>query len=131
VWARFGDSTPRELSAVDRFSTRVFDGSGILSDAKGCALLNASATVDQNNAQPVISDSRRIYERFGLLLLHDHFTIKKDEILLESNDPDARTLHMEVVKRQNLPEGKFTRWRLSGAQSNQVEALTFCGRICY
>ncbi|CRL52078.1 hypothetical protein SB725_29245 [Pseudomonas sp. SIMBA_041] len=70
-------------------------------------------------------------ERFGLFLLHDHFTMNRDEILLESNDPDARTLHMEVVKRENLPEGKFTSWRLGGTRGNKVEALTFCGRICY
>ncbi|MEO4017567.1 hypothetical protein [Pseudomonas rossensis] len=77
-------------------------------------------------------------KRFGIFLLHNHFAIKGDEIMLESNDPDARTLHMEVVKRTDLPEGKFTSWRMSGTQPldkkgvlNEIEALTFCGRPCF
>ncbi|MHC8326174.1 hypothetical protein [Pseudomonas sp. LB1P83] len=77
-------------------------------------------------------------QRFGIFLLHNHFAIKGDEIMLESNDPAARTLHMEVVKRTDLPEGKFTSWRMGGTQPsdkegglNEVEALTFCGRPCY
>ena len=44
--------------------------------------------------------------RFGLFLLHNHFAIKGDEIMLESNDPDARTLHMEVVKRTGFTRGQ-------------------------
>ncbi|MGP6427116.1 hypothetical protein [Pseudomonas pharyngis] len=69
--------------------------------------------------------------RFGVLLLHDHFSVKGDEIMLETNAPHARTLHMEVVKRTDLPAGKFTSWRLSGSKKGEVEALTFCGRACY
>lgn len=68
-------------------------------------------------------------DRFGVVLLHDHFSVKEDEILLETNDPQARTLHLEVVKREDLSKGKFTSWRLRGA--GKVVGLSFCGRACY
>ncbi|GGX22082.1 hypothetical protein [Aquimarina muelleri] len=62
--------------------------------------------------------------RFGLTLLHDHFTINEDEILLETNDHHDRTLEMQVVKRSDLtPDVKFTSWRIGGP--NAV-ALTGC-----
>lgn len=75
--------------------------------------------------------------RFALSLLHRHFEIKNDEILLESNDPDARSLRMDVVKRTDLPEGKFTSWQMCDTHSadhegwlNEVKPLSFCGRAC-
>ncbi|WP_347900965.1 hypothetical protein [Pseudomonas purpurea] len=62
-------------------------------------------------------------DRFGLCLLHDHFAVAEDEILLECNDHNARTLHLDVVKRGALPESKFTSWRIGGPRA---EALTAC-----
>jgi hypothetical protein len=64
--------------------------------------------------------------RFGLCLLHDHFAVAADEILLESNDHTARTLNLEVVKRADLPTGKFTSWRIGGPNAQALEALTAC-----
>jgi len=81
--------------------------------------------------------------RFGICLLHDHFAIDSDEILIESNDPHTRTLQMEVVKRIDLPKVKFTSWRIGGpngkslagtlpkdSDTARTEALTACGPTC-
>jgi len=63
--------------------------------------------------------------RFGLTLLHDHFHVAPDEILLESNDHEGRTLQLEVVKRSDLTDIKFTSWRIAG---DDAEALTACAQ---
>lgn len=39
-------------------------------------------------------------DRFGLVLLHDHFSVDSDEVAVETNDPQARTLHVEVEKKE-------------------------------
>lgn len=36
--------------------------------------------------------------RFGLCLLHDHFPLAADEVLVETNDSRARTLYAHVEK---------------------------------
>src|SRR6202051_2917744 len=67
-------------------------------------------------------------DRFGLCLLHDHFAVAADEILLESNDHTARTLNLEVVKRADAPEGKYTSWRIGGPNAQALEDLTKCAQ---
>ena len=53
-------------------------------------------------------------DRFGLCLIHDHFDVGTDEILLETNDPVARTLSLETVKTSDLgTDVKFTSWDIS------------------
>lgn len=37
-------------------------------------------------------------ERFGLNLLHDHFELDDDELLVEVSDPDTRTLTIRPVR---------------------------------
>lgn len=43
-----------------------------------------------------------------------------DEILLESNNPRTRTLHLEVVKRAEAPESKLTSWRIGGPNARPL-----------
>ncbi|MBV6696047.1 hypothetical protein KV557_02765 [Kitasatospora aureofaciens] len=50
-------------------------------------------------------------ERFGLCLLHDHFPLAADEILVETNDTEARTLHTRVEKANQTTHSKPTQWR--------------------
>jgi len=113
--------------------------------------LNNNAVPTFDAAQPLNTDDRvflqELYDvldkhgnldRFGLCLLHDHFDVSPDEILLETNDPKARTLSMEVVKRSELPESKFTSWRIGGPGATaltacaedkcKIEALTACAQ---
>jgi hypothetical protein len=85
-----------------------------------------------------VLDKHGNLDRFGLCLLHDHFAVGADEILLESNNPLSRTLNMEVVRRANLPEVKFTSWRIGGPNAQsltacaqdkcKIEALTACAQ---
>jgi hypothetical protein len=53
-------------------------------------------------------------QRFGITLLHQHFQIADDEVLLERTDPVSRRQTIEPVKADTL-EGKEpiqTSWRL-------------------
>ncbi|MER6024553.1 hypothetical protein [Streptomyces sp. NPDC001851] len=49
--------------------------------------------------------------RFGLCLLHDHFPLAADEVLVETNDPEARTLHAHVEKADRTRHAKASQWR--------------------
>ncbi|MBX7553582.1 hypothetical protein [Streptomyces sp. NPDC004232] len=49
--------------------------------------------------------------RFGLCLLHDHFPIAADEVLVETNDSRARTLHAHVEKTDRTRHTKPSQWR--------------------
>lgn len=63
-------------------------------------------------------------ERFGLSLLHQHFPVQDDEILLETHDKESRELRVETVKRSAIDfEVKETLWSL--AQEKPV-ALQGC-----
>lgn len=64
-------------------------------------------------------------DRFGLTLLHEHFAVAPGEILMESNDPSARTLHCTVERIADLPAYKETAWRLMA--DGRVGPLQCCG----
>ncbi|MGW8971349.1 hypothetical protein [Streptomyces platensis] len=50
-------------------------------------------------------------DRFGLVLLHDHFSVGNDEVLVETNDPQARTLHVEVERKGETKHAHPSQWR--------------------
>lgn len=50
-------------------------------------------------------------DRFGLVLLHDHFSVDSDEVLVETNDPQARALHVEVEKKGETKHAQPSQWR--------------------
>lgn len=51
--------------------------------------------------------------KFGVALLHKHFTIEDDEVLLERNDPKEKVLTSSPMKISELQKGDFatTIWR--------------------
>lgn len=53
-------------------------------------------------------------DRFGLTLLHEHFSTGPDEVMLETNDPIARTLLIKPVPKTELygVDSVVTSWRL-------------------
>jgi hypothetical protein len=74
-------------------------------------------------------------DRFGLVLLHDHFSVDSDEVLVETNDPQARTLHVEVEKKGETKHAQPSQWRFvadSGeptttqSDSTPYEVLMLC-----
>ncbi|MET7932648.1 hypothetical protein [Streptomyces sp. NPDC005322] len=50
-------------------------------------------------------------DRFGLCLLHDHFPLDTDEVLVETNDPASRTLQTRVEKADRTRHVKPSQWR--------------------
>lgn len=50
-------------------------------------------------------------DRFGLVLLHDHFSVDSDEVLVETNAPQARALHVEVEKKGETKHAQPSQWR--------------------
>ena len=67
-------------------------------------------------------------KRFGLNLLHRHFSVDDDEIMLENNDPATRTLTMSPVKKSEVPtlQARPTSWRLD---SGRVEMNCICPTV--
>ncbi|OJJ19584.1 hypothetical protein BKI52_22515 [marine bacterium AO1-C] len=69
-------------------------------------------------------------DRFGICLLHNHFPIQEDEILVEENFANPRKLVLTVEKKisqeEKLAQGIIeTSWRYS-AKDNDFVALTDC-----
>jgi hypothetical protein len=64
-------------------------------------------------------------DRFGLTLLHSHFDVADDEVMLETTDVDARTHLVRPVKRASLNDEAYsiTNWKL--AEGDDVVA-----RVC-
>ncbi|ANP49285.1 hypothetical protein J2Z21_002089 [Streptomyces griseochromogenes] len=59
-------------------------------------------------------------DRFGLCLLHDHFPLADDEVLVETNDSGARTLQAHVEKTDGTRHTKASQWRfLSHAEGGR------------
>ncbi|MDT0448485.1 hypothetical protein [Streptomyces hesseae] len=50
-------------------------------------------------------------DRFGLCLLHDHFPVSADEVLVESHDIAARTLRIQVEKAATTGHTRPSQWR--------------------
>ena len=64
-------------------------------------------------------------KRFGITLLHQHFTLREDELLVEHCDVERRTLitspakAAEVIERHYIP----TVWRFDGPRAH---ACAYC-----
>ncbi|MDK9498788.1 hypothetical protein QEZ40_003993 [Streptomyces katrae] len=52
-------------------------------------------------------------DRFGLCLLHDHFPLAADEVIVETNDSATRTLHAHVEKTGRTRHVKPSQWRFA------------------
>lgn len=87
------------------------------------------------NDQNFIKEIRTILEkhgnldRFGLCLLHDHFPIAEDEILMESHDKETRKITIVPMKRSELPEFKPTMWNLSTYETIQAYESKFWPQV--
>lgn len=75
--------------------------------------------------RPLIAELREVLERhnalerFGVMLLHQHFYIAPDEVLVETIDVDNRVLTTQPRKMDQAQEAIETSWRLddpSGVQ---------------
>jgi hypothetical protein len=57
--------------------------------------------------------------RFGLTLIHTHFDVAADEILLETTDVEARTHLVRPVKQNEVDEQEvtITNWRFAEGET--------------
>ena len=67
-------------------------------------------------------------ERFGVALLHSHFELADDEIMLESSDHDNRTLTLQPVKEADAGENNVgTIWML---RDGDITTMAWCRSFC-
>jgi hypothetical protein len=66
-------------------------------------------------------------DRFGVTLLHAHFPVGEDEVLVETCDSEARELHLRVLPSDEVKHGRImeTAWRLTDGAS-----VTGCYTAC-
>lgn len=67
-------------------------------------------------------------DRFGITLLHSHFPLGEDEVLIEETDISARVQTVRPVARQQL-EGVDvleTNWRFG----ETIQPLLYCAKLC-
>lgn len=64
-------------------------------------------------------------QRFGITLLHQHFDLEDDEILVEHVDVENRTLLTRPMKLRDIGAGIETCWRLDELRAGRV-----CEKVC-
>ena len=68
-------------------------------------------------------------ERFGVHLIHRHFDVAEDEVLVEYTDKDNRTLLSKVERRADLPQDEAkieTQWCF-----DRDQATVICHGYCF
>lgn len=65
-------------------------------------------------------------DRFGVNLIHKHFDVADDEVLVETIDAENRVLTVRPMPKAELPEGMETQWQLASGDAVQV-----CHGYCY
>lgn len=66
-------------------------------------------------------------DRFGVCLLHRHFDISQDEIIMENTDVEARVSVLSVEKDLGGSNSIETMWKFS----NDPQAITKCVLRCH
>jgi hypothetical protein len=64
-------------------------------------------------------------DKFGVNLIHKHFDIAPDEILVETIDAENRTLTVQPVRRGAMPTAIETQWQLADGN-----AVLVCHGYC-
>jgi hypothetical protein len=66
-------------------------------------------------------------DRFGVALLHKHFNLDEDEVLMESTDKENRVLTIQPEARNATGKSIETIWKL---QDGKFETMTWCEQKC-
>ncbi|WP_199439310.1 hypothetical protein [Umezawaea beigongshangensis] len=80
-------------------------------------------------------------QRFGVTLLHSHFPMENDEVLLEHVDEENRVLTHRVVTRSELDDAETieTAWRLDSIPTDAAQwseetienmGKVYCRNVC-
>jgi len=85
--------------------------------------INPVSEADQNclRAIEAVLKQHNKLDRFGVTLLHKHFPLQDDEMLVETCDPENRTLTVSTVKTNNINPDHYieTSWRLDTGEALQ------------
>lgn len=69
-----------------------------------------------------------LIERLGVALLHSHFDLRDNEVMVETADPSARVLTLHPMPETQVGENVVgTIWML---QDDPVRAMAWCRRFC-
>jgi hypothetical protein len=67
-------------------------------------------------------------DRFGVALLHSHFKLAADEVMLETTDEESRTLITRPVRQSEAGNNNIgTIWML---QEGDVATMSWCRKYC-
>lgn len=67
-----------------------------------------------NELNEVIAKYENVTRKFGVTLEHDHFPLNANETLHETHDAEARTMKVEVINKDLIPENTMiTQWSLT------------------
>lgn len=58
--------------------------------------------------------------RFGINLIHKHFEVGDDEVLVETIDAENRVLTVRPVNKADMPEAIEAQWQLASGEVVQV-----------
>lgn len=87
-----------------------------------------------NSDVPALREIREVLqrhgltERFGVALLHSHFELGDNEVMVETADPVGRTLTLQPVHEKDVGGSVVgTIWML---RDDPVHAMAWCRRFC-
>lgn len=68
-------------------------------------------------------------DRFGVTLVHSHFPLTDDEVMLETADEESRTLITKATKRSDTGSNIVgTMWVLG---EGDINTMSWCRRYCH
>jgi hypothetical protein len=99
-------------SKIDEVA-RTTDGEASLPDIDDVAPVGEGDEACLADIKEVLRRHNKL-DRFGVMLLHQHFDMDGDEILVEDVDVEKRTMLIRPVKRDQLTDvpSVGTQWRL-------------------
>lgn len=67
-------------------------------------------------------------DRFGVALLHSHFDLEEDEVMLETSDHSNRSLHLNAVRQSETGKHDVgTIWKLA---DGDLDVASWCRSYC-
>ncbi len=98
-----------------------------LKDIDDVEPLNDSDSECLADVREVLARHGRL-QRFGVALLHSHFELGSDEVLLESSDENARTLTLKPAKVEEASRNSVgTVWML---REGALATMSWCRSYC-
>lgn len=101
-----------------------------LPDISAVAEFNALDTACLTELREVIR-RHGLTQKFGIALLHRHFELADDEVLLETCDVEGRSLLTRPVRRSEIQAGQnvTTLWKFV-ADGEAVDSERECEQVC-